>query len=452
MHRSILKIIILGILYLYINNSFVFAQSVKIDANKIQYKPEVTFSPRSATFSQGSTFEIPILLNTKGKSINGVEVRITYDKDKLSIVKPSSGTSIVGVWVEPPKYDNERGTASYVGVIPSGIVTDSGLIGSITFKAIKTGRASISINSTSNLLLNDGLGTQVSFDSIPANYTIIPKLSDGIKVYSETHPFQDEWYRSPSPVVSWEINSGIDGYSFELDNKPNTIPDNTVDTKENIKSFEKLTDGIWYFHIKPISSGISGNTTHFIMRIDTIPPADFKPESNYVLAAVGFVERTLITFFTTDNLSGLDHYEVGIIDKSQPVTVSPVFVQTESPYQVPIKSGSNLHVIVRAIDKAGNIKDSSIDVKPPMVITKVLKQYIVYILIAIILIGFVALIMHYLFGHHVIRYIKEVVKKVKEDETKEIISNNQDNNQTNSQTKDQTSQNNQINQDNQTKI
>jgi hypothetical protein len=446
--HSLFKIIALVILYLFLNDSFVFAQSIKIDANKIQYKPEVSFSPRSASFTQGSTFEIPILLNTKGKSINGVEVRITYDKDRLSIVKPSSGTSIVGVWVEPPKYDNENGTASFVGVIPAGIVTDSGLIGSITFKALKTGRASISINSTSNLLLNDGLGTQVSFDSIPASYTIIPKMSDGIRVYSETHPFQDEWYRSPNPVILWEANGATEGYSYEFDNKPNTIPDNTIDTKENIKSFEKLSDGLWYFHIKPINSGISGNTTHFVLRIDSTPPAEFKPESNYVLAAVGFVERTLITFFTTDNLSGIDHYEVGIIDKSQPVTVSPVFVQTESPYQVPIKSGSNLHVIVRAIDKAGNIRDSSIDVKPPLVITKIIKQYLVYILIAIILIGFVALIMHYIFGHHIIRYIKEVIKKVKDEENKVYIGNNQ----TNSQTKDQTSQNNDINQDNQTKV
>ena len=39
--------------------------------------------------------------------------------------------SIIGVWVEPPAYDNSRGTV--IGVIPNGITTSSGLIGTILF-------------------------------------------------------------------------------------------------------------------------------------------------------------------------------------------------------------------------------------------------------------------------------------------------------------------------------
>ena len=59
-------------------------------------------------------------------------------------------------------------------------------------------------------------------------------------------------------------------------------------------------------------------------RYDT--PADFKPKAEYLVAATIMVERTLVSFLTTDNLSGIDHYEVGVIDKSQPATESPVFL------------------------------------------------------------------------------------------------------------------------------
>jgi hypothetical protein len=79
------------------------------------------------------------VLDTNGTSINGIEVRLNFDSDRLAIVQASTGQSIVGVWVEPPTYDNTRGTASYVGVIPNGIVTDSGVIGTITFRAKSAG-------------------------------------------------------------------------------------------------------------------------------------------------------------------------------------------------------------------------------------------------------------------------------------------------------------------------
>lgn len=413
-------------IFIFCTAIVVKAQSIDVDASKLVSHPEIFFSPRSASFTEGSTFEVPILVNTKGQSINGIEIRLNFDKDKLSIIKPSSGASIIGVWVEPPKYDNVRGTASYVGVVPNGIVTASGLVGTITFKAINTGHATVNVSSASNLLLNDGLGTEISYNTIKAEYTIIPKAPEGLKVYSVTHPFQGDWYKNNSPVLSWESDGTVDGYSYVLDNKPDTIPGSSIMTKESTKSFENLSDGLWYFHIKANKNGVWGTTGHFLVRIDTVPPALFKPESNYVVAAAVLVERTLISFFTTDNLSGVDHYEVGVIDKNQPITESPVFVESESPYQVPLKAGSNLRVIVRAVDKAGNIRDVSIDVKPPLLVTKIIKDYLVYILLFIILAGLAGLIIHYLFGHHIIRHINEFRKLLREEEGEKHVSEHKD--------------------------
>jgi hypothetical protein len=393
-----------------------WSQGVSMDASKLVPKAEISFSPMSGSFTEGSIFEVPVIINTKGNSVNSIDIKISFDKNILSIVKPSNGSSVIGVWVEPPKYDNSRGVASYVGVVPNGITTESGLIGTITFKALRTGRAVVSVGPESVLLLNNGMGTQISFNSVNANYIVIPKAPEGLRVYSETHIYSSDWYNNNSPVISWESDSVVDGYSFELDNKPSTIPDSIVDTKENTTAYEKLSDGLWYFHIKAMKKGVWGSTSHFLVRIDTEPPAVFKPEVNYVIAALAMIDRTLVSFFTTDNLSGIDHYEVGVIDKSQPVTVSPVFVESESPYQVPLQSGSNLSVIVRAVDKANNIRDVSINVKPPLLIERVIKDYIVYILLFIILSGLVGLILHYTLGHHIIRHLKEFKDSMKKDE------------------------------------
>jgi len=365
----------------------VHAQTVNINVSKlIRRVVEASLSPNSGSFTEGSTFEVPIIVNTKGFSVNSVEIRVNYDKDKLTIVSSSNGVSIIGVWIEPPKYDNTRGTASYVGGIPGGITADSGIIGTITFKAVRTGRAVVSISPSSKILLNDGLGTEASVDLRRAEYNIVPKAPEGVKIFSDTHPFQDEWYNNNSPVISWERDSGVKGFSYVFDNKPSTVPDNAINATGTLQSFQNLGDGLWYFHIKASKDGVWGTTGDFLVRIDTTPPADFKPEANYMLASTALIERALISFFTTDNLSGINHYEIGIINKKDPPTQSPIFVQSESPFQVPLDQ-ANLRVIVRAVDNAGNVRDASIDIKAPLLITKLVKDYLVYILIFIAFAG-----------------------------------------------------------------
>jgi hypothetical protein len=404
----------------FLGIAIVNAQTVNIDASKLLAKADIILSPRTGSFVEGSTFQVPILVNTKGRSINGIEVRINFDKNKLMIVNPSGGTSIIGVWVEPPGYDNTKGTASYVGVIPSGITTDAGLVGTITFKAIKTGQAVVSVSSNSKILLNDGLGTAAILNLGRAEYSLLVKAPEGVKIYSETHPLEDTWYNNNYAVISWEKDPGIGGFSFSIDDKPYTIPDDTIDTEDTSKVFNKLDDGLWYFHIKANKGNVWGTTSHFLLRIDTTPPAEFTPEANYLVASAATIERTLVSFFTTDNLSGIDHYEVGVIDKSQPLTKSPDFIQSESPFQVPVTSGSQLQVIVRAIDKAGNIRDESVNIQVPFVFTKFIKDNLVYILFSIILIGLAILIIHYVFKHHIIRYFRRTWRTM---ETEENVNN-----------------------------
>jgi len=360
-----------------------------IDVAKLISHVEVSISPAAGSFTEGSTFEVPIIINTKGSSINYVELKINYDQDKLAMISSSNGVSIIGLWVEPPKYDNTRGTASYVGVIPNGLRTSSGFVGTMTFKALRTGRAIVNVSANSKVLLNDGLGTETVLDFRRSEYTIVPKAPEGVRIFSETHPFQDSWYNNNNPIISWEQDEGVNGFSFVLDNYPSTIPDNEINATGTTKAFEKLSNGLWYFHIKANKKGAWGTTGHFLVQIDTTPPAGFKPEINYLVAATILVERPLISFFTTDNLSGIDHYEVGIINKSQQTTESPVFVQSESPFQASLTNSDDLRVIVRAIDKAGNTRDASVNVKSQSTIDKFIKDNLMYLLILLVILGLI---------------------------------------------------------------
>ena len=415
------RLLIAGILGIFL--CFAYAESaaglntVNLNAADLIPHAEILFTPQSATFLEGATFEVSIFLDTKGSSINAVELHIGFDADKLSIVKPSGGKSIIGLWVEPPSYDNTRGTAKIIGAIPNGIKSDSGLIATMTFRAKTSGEATVALSNASQVLLNDGIGSPAILDSNRGRYAIVPRPPDGVQVFSETHPFTGRWYNNNSPVLTWNQDSGVTGFSIMLDTKPTTIPDNTLTATDTVASYQNLSDGISFFHIKALRRGVWGNTSHYPIRIDTTPPAEFTPTIDYLSAAAA--SRFLVSFFTTDALSGVDHYEIGVIDKGTPVTESPVFIQSESPYQLPFDATQSARVIIRAFDKAGNIREESLDARAPFLPLKVITDNAVIILLSllILIIGF--FIVHYLLSHRVVLRIERGFELLKKEEMKE---------------------------------
>ncbi|MFH1759196.1 MAG: hypothetical protein ABH822_01385 [Patescibacteria group bacterium] len=110
------------------------------------------------------------------------------------------------------------------------------------------------------------------------------------------------------------------------------------------------------------------------------------------------INRALVSFFTTDAMSGIDHYEVGIIDTETSPSESPLFVEARSPYQLPDLLGGNMRVIIRAIDRVGNVRDESLDIHVPFS-SKVVFGAILFVILLLIL-------FHFLFGHHIINRLK----------------------------------------------
>ena len=412
MNKTIKNPLRLSLLALFLLPFFVLAQSAT-ESNNV----EISISPRSGSFVEDTLFEVPILINTNLASISKLSLKINFDRDILSIVKPSGGRSIVGFWEEPPRYDNAKGTITYTGSIPEGIVTESGLIATITFKALGPGHATISVDSASKIFLNDGLETEARTGLGRAEYDILKKPVEGINVFSETHPFPGRWYNNDTPVISWQREGAVTGFSFILDDKPFTIPDNVVDTEETTHSYENLTDGVWYFHVKGMKGGAWGTTSHFVIKIDTVPPAEFTPTSSNFTASAILAGRTFVSFFTTDNLSGVNHFEVGVVDKNQPITEAPVLVEAGSPYQIPIGDDSVLKVIVRAIDKAGNTRDGFVEVAAPNLALKLIRGN------TTLLVGILAvfiLIVYYLLRRRFRSLVLEEVKKEIDHDIKEI--------------------------------
>lgn len=373
--------------------------------------PSVELFPlvRSGTFTEEGLFEVPIAINTHGSSVNTIELSISFDPTILNIVKPSGGNSIVNLWLETPTYSNASGDVHLTGFIRNGITTSSGVITTLTFKAVRPGETTLIIEEGSRVLRNDGYGTQAPMETVRGNYTILPKPPGAVRVYSETHPVSGRWYANNNPIFSWDTDPANSGYSYELDDKPNTVPDNEPDTETTAVSFQEVPDGISYFHLKPRKKGRWGETTHYQIRIDTAPPAEFVP----VVAKLRGtdINQTQLTFFTTDELSGFDHFEIGISDARRP-DERPIFVQAESPY---VFAGSDhSRVVVRAFDAAGNVRDITARLSGVSDFLAWLKDGMFFFMLAGCMSLLLFLFMHYAAAHHLVQGGQHAASKIEQ--------------------------------------
>ena len=321
-------------------------------------------SPNSGTFYIGSTFDVSIFVNTGGENINAVQTDLKFDPKKLQIASPTAGKSFISVWISQPTYSNINGTAFFQGGMPSpGINTSAGLVSTITFRVIAPGETTIRFLDSSRVLLDDGEGTDILTSVGRGVYILSIPPPEGPKVFSPTHPDQNKWYKNPNPTFSWEKEKGVTDFSYSLDFDSQGVSDNTPEGDFTSISFTDLEDGIWYFHIKARKSGIWGGTSHYLVQLDSTPPASFTP--GVEPSTRTSIPQPIISSITTDALSGFDHFEVKIIDITPGREDREVafFVEAVSPYKLPALKPGQYTIVIKAFDKAGNSRDESIKIE-----------------------------------------------------------------------------------------
>ncbi|KKU51782.1 MAG: hypothetical protein UX72_C0014G0003 [Parcubacteria group bacterium GW2011_GWA2_47_10] len=319
-------------------------------------------SPGAGSFIIGSTFDVSILLNTGDVSANTIIAELQFPADKIQLVNPSVGRSIIQIWVTQPSFSNKEGKIFFAGGIPSpGIKTSQGVVITMTFRVISQGTGEISFLQKSAVHADDGRGTDILKHTSNAQYSFSMPPPAGVEVSSPTHPDQTRWYKDPNPTLTWAKVPDVTGFSYAIDHDPGGSPDTTVDSAQSQVSFSNLESGIWYFHLRAEANNVWGGLSHYILQIDTAPPAEFgvnvSPEGRTT------VRNPIIRFFTTDSASGFDHFELKIVIlKANLTEETPFFFEVTSPYQITPLDPGKYKAIVRAFDRAGNWRDEEVDI------------------------------------------------------------------------------------------
>jgi PKD repeat protein len=189
-------------------------------------------------------------------------------------------------------------------------------------------------------------------------------------ISSSTHPIADRWSNNDSPAFSWAEptdTSGVAGYSYILDRRIETTPDEVIDSQSPLVGYTRIDDGEWYFHVMAQDrAGRWGATAHYgSVMIDTAPPQFSEWSYDPEVLTEDTKSRLEIRVKVTDTLSGLWGFpqlayriDGDYTNWSYMVNVAGLWV-SQIMEDWSRLSGKTVYYKIKAIDAVGNSIESA---------------------------------------------------------------------------------------------
>jgi hypothetical protein len=170
---------------------------------------ELYLDPASGSHIIGNNFTVSVILDTGGTTVNAVQGDLTFDKSKFAVSSIDTSQSIFSIWVKYPSFSNSSGTISFAGGSPNPGFTGKGSIFTINFKGIALGTGGASFEPGQKVLLNDGLGTEITSNTSGGEYTILPSAlsasCSALPVFANVNQ---------SVVFNASASGGVGAYSY----------------------------------------------------------------------------------------------------------------------------------------------------------------------------------------------------------------------------------------------
>lgn len=358
------------------------------------------FSPASGSKNVGEVLSVSVYVSSVGQAMNAAEGVISFPPDKLEVASLSKAGSIFSLWVQEPAFSNAAGTVNFEGlVLNPGFSGSAGKILTVVFKAKTAGVANLTFTSGA-VLANDGQGTNILTGLSTASFSlgmkeptpsevitppkepvvppkekeiITPPKPSVVKapsapiITSSTHPDSDKWYARNSAELDWGVSKDITAVRLLVGKIPEATPTITYSPPISHKEVKDLEDGVWYFHVRSQNAQGWSPISHFTFQIDTQKPNRFD------IIEVGRKNLTepkaSFRFDAADETSGIDHYEIQIDDKDKPTWKD----DGTGIYVIPVLESGQHKLVAKAVDKAGNALEKSIEftiagLEPPVII------------------------------------------------------------------------------------
>ena len=331
----------------------------------------LSISPSNNSITNGSTFTERVVVSSSDQPLNAISGTLSFPPNLLHVVSVSQANSILSLWVAQPTFSNTDGTISFSGIVPNpGYQGSGGQVFSIQFLAEQTGTATLSLSSDSQVLANDGNGTDILTGSPSGTVTIetapsqtptpvspVPAASGTISlvanITSSTHPDQTQWYALSHASFDWTNAQGVTAVRLGYDQDP--AGPATVLYADPISHKEiDLADGVWYFHVQEKGSSGWGPVSTYTVQIDTVPPLPFTITFLSGTTTAQYGTTIPLQFTASDELSGIEYYEISVDGKQTRINAD----DGSRPYALPAQPSGDHTLLIQAYDKAGNVTNA----------------------------------------------------------------------------------------------
>ncbi len=325
----------------------------------ILYNSTLRLQPEAGVFDLAFERPISILVDTGDESINALRIDASYDPTAVDIEDIDVSHSICDQYLEKEADVAAKEIRISCIVLPPGFSGSQGLVADIIFKPKKVGTARLEFDADTQVLANDGLGTNVLRRATGGGFRIV---SDSIVtqnphasttdphmpiIFSPTHANPSRWYNAATMKMFW-TSVGADAYLYTLDQATDTVPYAGTKTTGISAVVTAPFDGVFYFHVVPLFGSTYGTVRHYKVMVDTTPPTDVSIRVSEESVSVGDVVR--LEFSGRDSMSGLQDMMYVNINNN---TFLPVGRQT----YVPLVDIGQIPIRLRVYDKAGNFTE-----------------------------------------------------------------------------------------------
>ena len=357
----LLSVILVSALYL---NRFVIKSrliEVKVP-NQTIYNSTLELHPPSTVFRSDFEQNIAITVYSGGEAINAAKTVLYFDPKLVEVLRIDTEDSFCSQDLFIEKIiDNKKGEVIISCGLPNpGFSGPIGTIAEIVVMAKKDGNFSFRFGDDTQVLANDGLGTNVLRIATGGSYFAVtgeePKenIPGPVLLFSRTHPNGEQWYGKNNIEFSWSPESRDAEYSYLFDKSQSSEPKDENMTLETSVNLLADSDGTYYFHIRAKHNSLYGPVAHFKVKIDITPPEPINLRASSLNVKPGEIVR--LEFKSEDKLSGLQASYYVRVD-------GEIFLPVISPVFMPFTEGGEHTVNVRVFDKAGNIRDAELTIK-----------------------------------------------------------------------------------------
>lgn len=196
------------------------------------------------------------------------------------------------------------------------------------------------------------VSAQISEPTLTELYVGGPDAPEILSVeYSDT----ESWYQSKDVSFNWSLPDEVVAVAAEVVTDPNTEPMDTFRPPVDSLTIDKETwsEGTQYLNVQFKNSEKWGPYSSYKVMIDNTPPASFDLG---ITVHQGDQRGVIISAVTTDDLSGVSHFELSINGGSaQRISVD----EARRGYFIHITSEGTQNIEMTAYDMAGNLRSES---------------------------------------------------------------------------------------------